>query len=182
MLDNKIDGCVLESRSISGKLTLTSERSRLECYCWCEQFQFSIFIRVCCVIWHLLNEGWPQPFWEAVPNESPTNRDISETNWIDWTRKSHPTPKHVQYHCCMTESKQHFLKLIFEDCCFMDSHLPDAKSKDVRDEKGGNEDFEEFSREDATVLHYSTLPHTKRHWTSRMLKVKLSEKNKQQAI
>lgn len=61
-------------------------------------------------------------------------------------------------------SMLHFpLPIIVEDCPFMSSHLPDAQSKDVRDEKGGNEDFEEFSREDATILHYSTLPHTKRH-------------------
>lgn len=89
----------------------------------------------------------------------------------------------------MTELKkkqkkpQHFLQLVmFEDCPFMNSYLPNAKSKDVWDEKGRNEDFEEISREDATILHYSTLPHTKRHWTPGMLKVKLSEKNKQPAI
>lgn len=61
----------------------------------------------------------------------------------------------------------------------MSSHLPDAKSKDVRDEKGGDEDFEEFSGEDATILHDSTLPHTEGPWTSGMLKVELSEYNQQ---
>lgn len=50
------------------------------------------------------------------------------------------------------------------------------------DEKRGNEDFEEFSREDATILHDSTLSHTKGHWTSGMPEVELSEKNNQSAI
>lgn len=64
----------------------------------------------------------------------------------------------------------------------MRSDLPNAQSKDMWDEKRGNEDFEEFSREDATILHDSTLSHTKWHWTSGMPEVELSEKNNQLAI
>lgn len=81
---------------------------------------------------------------------------------------------------CMAKSKQHFLQLIkYEDGTCIHLHSPNAKSKDVWDEKGGNKDFEEFCGEDAAILHDSTLPHTQRHWTPGVLKVELSGKKKQ---
>lgn len=171
MLNFDIDGCVL-------KATASRESSHwhLDVYCWNAAAGDGNFNFQCSVVSSDLSL-FRKLYQMAVQQTETFLRRTGST------RKVHPTPKHVQYHCCMTESKQHSLQLItFEDCPFMNSHLPDAKSKDVRDEKGGNEDFEEFSREDATILHYSTLPHTKRNWTSGMLKVKLSEKNNQQAV
>lgn len=149
--------------AVCWKTTASRESSHrhLNVNCWnatagVSNFNF-FFYRACCVIGH-------QTDWltSAFLRRCHKMRAQQIETFLRLTGSIYPTPKHVQYHCCMTESKQHFLSLIiFDDYPFMDSHLPDAKSKDVRDEKGGNEDFEEFSRKDATILHDSTLPHTK---------------------
>ncbi len=56
--------------------------------------------------------------------------------------------------------------------CFKE-YLPETQDQDVGQEQRGDKHFEELSREDASFLHGSCLPHAESHWTPRVPEMKL---------
>lgn len=50
---------------------------------------------------------------------------------------------------------------------------PESKHEDVREQQGGDEDFEELGGENPAFLHHSRLPHAERHGASGVSEVEL---------